>query len=634
MLKLKLTTVFQIIFLTKTILSLNILVLTQNQGGLVSFLKNNDQTLTENFQQFQEKLQEKVLNSDVDIILYHVQELVELKAMALFSKGKKQGLLNFIGLKKEELDTKSESYFFFEILQNIFPGYKIKYNPNFSMVTYVIAKPDINFNLKTLKAVNQNEFLKKRTFNNGFWGQKGGIISLVELQTKNNNVYKLISINCHLSSKKSEERQSQYNQLLEETMNLIGDLENYTIFFAGDMNSRLTKIEKTTLKSYHDEKKHYVTEYKNWIFNSDIEFSQNKGSYKPFEEFKCYISYGNFIPMKEMVINFQPTYKIKFKHSSDCSQVENYDTCYKKKGTFKKKPIFGYTDRILFYTSENQILGQMDPQNDYGIIQSKMVSDHYTVFGIFNLSVKKPETEGFGNLMMVKKKVQIKNEEAIEVLKNLLEFLSVTNTDIKQNLLLMLNSSSYFFENAINIYSYLAYKTQNKCQTLNPNSNKLTYFLDIQNKFLKCYFINQQLSYIVNLQIEQINENKNQTEIQNFEQEEESENINSSDEEDFSLKNKKINTGNFDQFKKKYKIQREPPFFNERLKVIENIEFMVQSLYFKDYDDMGEIIEDLSDIIRDPELYEEENIIQNNFDQKGYGLKVNSSQVNRRKIVI
>lgn len=622
---------FITIILTNSLLaSLKVLVLSQNQGGLVSFLNKNDNIMTRNFEDYKSKLVEKVTNSNADIILYHVQELVELKAMALFAKGKSQGLLNFAGLKNENLNTIPESEFYKEILLELFPNFTIKYNPNISMVTYVLAKNPINFNLKILKAVNNNEFLKKKQFNNGFWGQKGGIISLIEIESEN-SLFKIISINAHLSSKKARERQMQYSQLLTETKNIIGDLENYTIFFAGDVNSRLTDVEKNTLKSFHDERKSFVKEYRDLVFNLDLEIQQGT-SFRNFEEFKSYLFHENVFQMKEMTLGFQPTYKLNFKHDMDCSLEINYDFCYKKKGILKKKPIFGYTDRIFYFSSENQIIEELDPMNDYGIINSKMVSDHFTVFGIFQITEVHPELIRFQNSNILLGKVHIRNEDAIEELKNLFEFLISTDSELKQNFMILVENSNYFFENAINLYNYLSEKTPKKCQNLIENSNNIDLFFQIQNKFINCYEINKNLTYQANLIIEEINSNEtNQDEENDFQKK--SENIGDEDET-INSKNKNINIGKFDQYKKKFNRVKIPPFFNEKLETIENIEIMRQSSYFENYQNLEEVIDNLNDIISNPDIYKEENLIQDEDEQKGFGLQVNPSLVNKRKFII
>ena len=202
--------------------------------------------------------------------------------------------------------------------------------------------------------------------------------------------YFIVSLNVHLESKDEDKRKRQFKKLLELSRKIFEfRIYDFTVFFSGDANSRLTEDEKLLLENIKIEKKNKI-EIKNEI-NKSGEFDINKiekedslkedllqiKDYISFslekEEFRNFISLYNF---EENLINFQPTYKLNFDHDLNCYEEINFIECYEK---------IAYTDRIFFFSTlkENNFFS-----GKYDIIKSKMVSDHLTVFGIFFIEEK------------------------------------------------------------------------------------------------------------------------------------------------------------------------------------------------------------------------------------------------------
>ena len=496
-----------IILLSKIKSSLKVLVLTQNQGGLIKKLKKNEK-IKKNFENFKEKLFLKISEKDPDVIIYGIQELIELKPLALFFKDKKNGIQNFAGLAKSDLNTEKECKIFKNILKQIFPLYKIKYNANLSMVTFVLVKKSLEFKLKILKAVNENGLFTKNNFNHGYWGQKGGIISLIEIFSQNKQIYyKLISINAHLDSKSSKKRFLQYKNLLLETKKIIDKkIKNYTIFFSGDMNSRLTENEEILLKN---ENFYYlVGKYKN-LFEKNQKKKYDLGIYEYFEEFSNYLNLKKIYKMKEKFINFPPTYKLNFKNGKNCEMENNYENCYKK----KDKLIFSYTDRIFYFTTPNQEISLNNDKENYNILYTELISDHHPVFGFFEISIIKEELTDFKISSYNIGKVDIKNERAIEKVRKLLLFLDPEKNEVTNNKLMeILDKSDDFFINTINLYEYLK-EGEINCEELVGDKNKIVFFNEIKLKFLKCYDIINNKKFEAILKLEEIKNDEDEQDL-------------------------------------------------------------------------------------------------------------------------
>ena len=592
---------FIILLLSKMKKSLKVFVLTQNQGGLIKNLSNNEK-IKENFDNFKEKLFLKISEKDPDVIIYGIQELIELKPLALFSKDKKNGIQNFAGLATSDLSTERECKIFKNILKEIFPLYNIKYNPNLSMVTYVLVKKNLEFKLKILKAVNQNGLFKKSNFNHGFWGQKGGIISLIEIFSKTEKIFfKLISINAHLDSKSPEQRFNQYQNLLSETKKIVdGKIENYTIFFSGDMNSRLTPNEKLLLKNETNINfNNLVSKYKLLFENNqrkNLEL-QIDDQYEHFEEFTNYLNLKEIYKMEEKFISFPPTYKLNFKTGKNCWMENFYEICYKK----KNKLVFGYTDRIFYFKTKNQEISLNDDIDNYNILLSQLISDHHTVFAFFDISIVIEELKDFKNFSFNLEKVVIKNDTAIEELRKLLLFLDPEkNEEINNKLMEILNQSDFFFINTINLYEYLK-KGESNCLELVGDENKIIFFNELKSNFLECYNIIKNKKFEAILTLE---------EIKNDEEEEEE---NLSDQ--FYIKNKLSNA-----IKNKYEFQIE----FENLKRLRDKKDDI--LKNKDIEDFLEIenIEEINDMINF-ENYFNENFeeIKSNYGKQSLDRRMN-----------
>ena len=496
--KIRLFVLISMLKLTKT---LNVLVFTQNQGGLIKNLSKNTQ-IANNFDDFKAKLNEKIQQKNPDVIIYGIQELIELKPFELFGKDKVNVLRNFAGLAINDLSTVSECEFFKNILIQNFPLYEIKYNPNLSMVTYVLVKKEnFTFKLKILKAVNQNGVFKKNNFNHGFWGQKGGIISFIEIfSVAESKYFKLISINSHLDSSDPAQRFIQYKTLLTETKNIVdgAGIKNFQIFFSGDMNSRLSSIEKEHLTENNS-----VSKYIN-LFKIDQNNKITNGNfYQPLEEFTNHLNNQeiNLYKMEEHPVNFPPTYKLDFKKGINCWEEESFENCYKKK---KNKIVYAYTDRIFYYTEPNQIISS----EDYNILNSQLVSDHHTVYGFFIISTVNEEYEESKEIQIQNyssdlEQVLIKNEAAV-LLKNLLEFVKVDEEKKKldeeekkkldeekkanDTFLFLIYNVNFFFLNSEKIYNNMIKGESNSnCQPLTENSDKKKRLKELKTNFLNCF---------------------------------------------------------------------------------------------------------------------------------------------------
>ena len=395
----KLCIILTVLAFTKP--NLEVLVLTQNQGGIINLIQK-DKSLESKLTNYFKILQEKVSLQNPDVIIYGIQELIELKPEVLIKKDLINFLTNMTGFADKDLDTVGENEAFKKMLEINLPNYTVYFNSNLSMSTFILIKNENGLvfgSFEKLKVVNKNGIFTTKEFNQGFWGQKGGIICLLEV-SKGKDFFKIISVNTHLDSSSSERRKSQFLELLQETKNVVDQngIENYSIFFAGDMNSRLGDEEIKILKENHEEKYHVVQEYMNYR-NNDKNFYLK-------EEFSAYLRERNIFHMEEFKILFQPTYKLIFKTNLDCWLSENFDNCYKKKDTKKS---FAYTDRIFYY-SKNQILSC----KDYVILETPMISDHFTVSGNFSIFIKNNELKKFISTSIPK------NLEKFENLDNIL----------------------------------------------------------------------------------------------------------------------------------------------------------------------------------------------------------------------
>lgn len=365
---------------------INVTVFTQNQGGIIGLSKKNS-GLKNKLDAYFEDLVNHVKNYGSEMVIYGIQELVELKFFELVSKDYGHAFNNMFGNANEGLNTEGECTIMQKFLENYFPHFNVFYFPNYSMATFLMVKKNMVdlTKFEVLENFNQNGKFQEKQFNKGFWGQKGGTICLIEFIYKR-KLFRIIHINSHLDSSSPSARQNQYQTLLNITLEKIqqNNFDYYSILFSGDFNSRLTQQEKDFLKSEHDRSTNLVKDYiKLRYTNQDFYNSEE------FSQYNQFISSENII-MQEFQITFQPTYKLDFNSNLKCYLSENYENCYKKK---KNNPIFAYTDRIFYYSySQNLSI------YEYNIIQSLLVSDHFTVFGVFDINsnvedIAKDETD-------------------------------------------------------------------------------------------------------------------------------------------------------------------------------------------------------------------------------------------------
>ena len=376
-----------ILLLTKAINSQNlkVLCLTQNQGGILK-LQTKDESLKQAFKSFLLQLQIKVQSENPDLIILGFQEIIELKPGALFSAASG----SFFDLAKSAVGIKSEANIDMTLnnnelkilLKNYFGDFFVKYTSNISMSTFVLYKKGDFTNVKVLKIFdyNENGLFVDKEFNNGFWGQKGGSVSLIEFVSDNSHNFKIVHINSHLDSNMSSKRFEQFGRLLEKVKEFLdgNSIKNFTLLFSGDMNSRLNEEEKNEIEQKFTES--------GGSLNKVLIY---KSLSKTNEEFTKNLTEENIIAMEEADINFAPTYKLKLRQE-DCTNEENFVNCYK---TEKDKQKFAYTDRILYFSSGEDNHQKIINEIEYNIIDCQMFSDHFTVFGIFQIKFQQENQE-------------------------------------------------------------------------------------------------------------------------------------------------------------------------------------------------------------------------------------------------
>ena len=173
---------FLILKILKTSNTLKILILTQNQAGLIKKLilnPNKKSQIQKNFKNYEKSIKEKIDQENPDLIIYNIQEIIELKAKAISLQVKSltKMLFNFAGISNSKsLDVKLENEIFKKILIKLFPLYNIKFVSNISMSSFFLFKKEI-LGFKILENYNFNEnggLASTLGFNNGFWGHKGG----------------------------------------------------------------------------------------------------------------------------------------------------------------------------------------------------------------------------------------------------------------------------------------------------------------------------------------------------------------------------------------------------------------------------------------------------------------------------
>ena len=359
--------------------NLNILVLSQNLGGISNVTNLTKDKLNrvpnENYQKFLDELQKIKDNKNPDVIILGVQEIIELKPKALIvesegsflQKGKR-----FLGLQSTaRINTENHNVNIIHILEKIFlkNDYVIHNNSNITMSTFVIIKKDLVSNVFPYKNINFNGLgVSNYEFNEGFWGQKGGSITLIEVTTNDDKKHKFLHVNSHLDSAEPNERYKQFLALLKATKGFVDEknVQDYIVFFSGDLNSRVTNQEKDEIKNLKDEhpNKKEPEIYKDNV-NRDLEEYKK---YLKMEEIK------NIFEFEEEIINFLPTYKLNI-GQDECWEASNFENCYMISGKSK----YAYTDRIFYSLGGQQKL----EVESYDVINSKMFSDHLTVQGSF-----------------------------------------------------------------------------------------------------------------------------------------------------------------------------------------------------------------------------------------------------------
>ena len=363
---------------------LKILCLTQNQGGILK-LQQKNQSLKEAFQSFIVNLQAKVESKQPDLIIIGLQEIIELKPKAILSAAS-GSFMDFakisVGIESEaKIDTSLNNNELKILFKNNFGDYEVKFTSNISMSTFVLYKISEEYSVKVLKYLdyNENGVLVDSEFKNGFMGQKGGSISLVEFIFEGSHNLKVIHINSHLDSNESSKRFEQFGKLLEKVQEFLdgNSIKNYTLFFSGDMNSRLNDDEKSEIEEIFAD---------DGLLNKAVIY---KSILKTNEEFKKNLTQENVIPVEEADILFAPTYKLVL-GQEDCTNEDNFENCYK---TENDKQKFAYTDRILYFSSGDENHQKITNDIEYNVIDCKMFSDHFTVYGVFEIEFEHDEEE-------------------------------------------------------------------------------------------------------------------------------------------------------------------------------------------------------------------------------------------------
>jgi endonuclease/exonuclease/phosphatase family metal-dependent hydrolase len=343
-------------YLFSLLSSLNVMVVTQNQAGIVN-LRLKDMNKNNQFNDYLTKIKAIFEENEIDLLIYNIQELIELKSGTLI-KFKK--LHNVFGLSNAEFDTSQQAIDIQALLQDkLGENFNYILMPNISMATIFIFKKnqDRIFKILGYDIQNANGRWVTANFNGGYWGQKGGIVTTFQFDD-----LLITNANVHLSSRDRNLRKNQLKGLLDkaEQMQLPYDNKNIKkfMFFTGDFNSRLSEEEKKEIEKLKDlnfQVRHYSRfhEKEEW----SLEMKNENGILKEFQEGPT---------------NFPPTYRLNQETNENCYETNNYQNCY-------KKSTFVYTDRIFFKGSQQNILKK------YTIIKSQNFSDHLGVYAIFTI---------------------------------------------------------------------------------------------------------------------------------------------------------------------------------------------------------------------------------------------------------
>ena len=352
--------------------SLNVMVITQNMGGIV----NNEKKGSDLFNKFENSLDEivEITNKNsVDVLVYNIQELLELKPGTILNIGTHTVIEN--EKEKTRLDTTLLVKSLNEIFQEKFGKvYNILDSPNTSMHTIILYKKGSNY--KKIDSIHKNhnsamgggvvggivdaykwwKGKENSKFSGGFLGQKGGSIEIFEIE-KDSKLHNIITVDCHLESSDANVRAEQLQELVTAAEELAkkNSLNSYSLFLSGDLNSRPSSDDKKLMKDKP--------------IADQVEFYNGK---MDNEEINQVIKTKN-LPLTEQKVTFYPTYKIDFK------KIE-------KGGDFKQHYVqgkIGYTDRVFSNGVETSVVGK-----GYNILQS-LFSDHFGVYALYEVNVNR-----------------------------------------------------------------------------------------------------------------------------------------------------------------------------------------------------------------------------------------------------
>lgn len=405
---------FYIITITSQLKVLNI---TQNQGGLMD-LTSKSPELQKNYNKFLTKLTTQIKTENPDIILLQIQELIELKFKFITKTAFNTNILNLLNAS-ENLPTEAQCEKLLKIISSAFKknnlNYNLGFNLNISMLTIFIIKKNLSFKMQKISAVNKNGGGSQAGFNFGFWGHKGGLITLFSVfDQSDGKVFNVVSVNVHFDAESQGVRRGQFEMLFEEVGRVVGAIQDYFVFFAGDFNSRFTVEEVRSVKGKSVEEA--VGIIRESVFD--------QGNFT--EEFKKLIS-EEFQEFKEMQIGFLPTFKLDFKNNYDtkCYKEENFEKCYTK----PKK--LNYTDRVFYSVKGKVSITELE----YDIYPTSLISDHHTVFAIFEIESSEVNLPEFQSEIFPERNLKLKNFTSLKLIDTIIEtHLKYKNDKSEENL--------------------------------------------------------------------------------------------------------------------------------------------------------------------------------------------------------
>ena len=313
---------------------------------------------------------------DADVIIFNFQELMELKVdkavdqVKLFNKNKSNSKSTSTSTStSNSTDTENVSKNSNLLLTNVHARllkyfkndkYNCTYIIEYYMATIVCVDKSItNFTVNKYADKFFNGKFQNVRFTNGFFGQKGGMITSITLNGK-----LILNTNVHLDSKDSKARQTQFKFLYnscKDKREMVKKTNYRSIFiFAGDFNQRSTEAQK---------KKYKKDMIDGQIKPSKIFENKNEGEMKD----TIISEYG----LDEKIIRFIPTYKINSwtfgKKKIKFSQIKDSDDI----SGYYKDGKASYTDRILIDKKLNDFKYTID---EYTILDlDSVLSDHLPV---------------------------------------------------------------------------------------------------------------------------------------------------------------------------------------------------------------------------------------------------------------